>query len=250
MPGPTQHWTDSTPAEAITAGEVHVWRVALDDTTSISEHWASLSGEERDRASRFLRETDRTAFTISHGALRSIVGGYLAIPAASVPFMVGPAGKPAVGGDLADRGLEFNLSHAGDFALVAVSSGSVVGVDVERWDPNVECLDLAVHYFSERERNELHALAPDETMAGFFNAWTRKEAYLKATGDGITGGLVHFDVSLAPGAAAELREDRNVRDATARWYMEALDVAPGYAGALVAASPRGSISLFNFKLHV
>lgn len=250
MPGPAQLWIDSPLISAIAAGEVHVWRVGLDESTNVSRHWASLSVEEQNRANRFHRETDRKAFTISHGALRSILGGYLAVPAADIPFAVGAAGKPALGADLAGSGLEFNLSHSGDFALVAVSAASIVGVDVERWDPNVECLDLAEHYFSPRERDELRAIHPGETMAGFFNAWTRKEAYLKATGDGITRGLVHFDVSLAPGELAELREDRNAPDATTRWFMEALEVAPGYAGALVAESPRRSISLLNFKPDV
>ena len=247
MPARAQQWTDSPPLGWTMAQEVHVWRVALNDTTGFAAHWASLSDEERDRASRFVREVDRQAFTISNGALRSILGGYLAVSAASLEFTVGKAGKPALRGGSAAHSTEFNLSHSGDFALVAVSRFGVVGVDVERIDPNVECLDLAEHFFSPNERDELRRLSDDDVLAGFFNAWTRKEAYLKATGDGITEGLVHFDVSLAPGAEVKLREDRNDPAATSRWCMDALNIAPGYAAALVTSCPRPSIRLLHFR---
>jgi 4'-phosphopantetheinyl transferase len=128
-----------------------------------------------------------------------------------------------------------------------VARAHAVGVDLERWSEGVEYLELAERFFSPGERRALRALAhvPDLVEAGFFAAWTRKEAYLKATGHGITRGLHHFDVALAPGEPARLLADRLDADATARWTMFALDPAPGYSAALVAASPIGEVLQFT-----
>jgi len=139
--------------------------------------------------------------------------------------------------------VEFNLSHSDDLALVAVARAHQLGVDLERWSEGVEHLELAERFFSPAERDALRALAhaPDLVEAGFFAAWTRKEAYLKATGHGISRGLHHFDVTLAPGEPAQLLADRLDPEATARWSLIALEPAPGFSAALVVASPLGEV---------
>jgi 4'-phosphopantetheinyl transferase len=177
----------------------------------------------------------------AHGALRVIIGGYVGADPASLDFVVGEHGKPALRrhDGMAASDIEFNLSHSADLALVAVARARPVGVDLERWASDVEHLDLAERFFSPAERRALRALAPapDLIASGFFAAWTRKEAYLKAIGYGISRGLHHFDVTLAPGERARLLADRLDETAIERWSMTDLDPAPGYSAALVVASP-------------
>lgn len=224
-------------------GDVHVWEIALDGAHELDALARVLDDDERTRASRFHFERDRRRFIVAHARLREILARYAGASADALRFRVGANGKPSL---VAPERLHFNLSHAGEVALVAVALRPV-GVDVERHDYAVECLDLAQHFFSPNERDALHALAhdPESVVLGFFNAWSRKEAYLKATGVGVTEGLHHFDVTLAPGQPAHLLRDATAPDALARWTLTALDVPAGYAGALVAESPLGTIHRFR-----
>lgn len=234
------------PHPPLGAHDVHVWRVPLDDAARAESYWPLLSDEERRRALRFVRDVHRRRFVAAHGALRSILADYVDANPAALDFVNGEYGKPALRDVSGRPSVEFNLSHSDDLALVAVARARAVGVDLERWS-EVEHLELAERFFSPGEREALRALAhaPDLVEAGFFAAWTRKEAYLKATGQGIIRGLHHFDVALTPGEPARLLADRLDVDATARWSMIALDPAPGYSAALVVASPVGEVLQFT-----
>jgi 4'-phosphopantetheinyl transferase len=222
---------------------VHVWRVPLDDEARARELWPLLSGGERARAERFYREVHRRRYVAAHGALRVILATYVGIAPGELEFETGEHGKPALRRAASGAAIEFNLSHSHDLALVAVARARPVGVDLERWADDVEHLELAERFFSPRERDALRALAHEPALvaAGFFAAWTRKEAYLKATGHGITRGLHHFDDALAPGERPRLLADRLDRDAAERWSMAALDAAPGFSAALVVAAPLGDV---------
>ena len=234
------------PHPPLGAHDVHVWRVPLDDDARAESYWSLLSEEERRRAARFVRDVHRRRFVAAHGALRSILAAYVDAEPAALDFVSGEHGKPALHEVTGGAAVEFNLSHSDDLALVAVARARAVGVDLERWS-EVEHLELAERFFSPGERDALRALAhaPHLVEAGFFAAWTRKEAYLKATGQGITRGLHHFDVALTPGEPARLLADRLDDDATARWSMIALEPAPGYSAALVVASPIGDVLQFT-----
>jgi 4'-phosphopantetheinyl transferase len=181
--------------------------------------------------------------------LRAILSRYVAEPAESLRFANGEHGKPSLVREPGAPGarVEFNLSHSEDIALVAVALERPVGVDVERWSEETEHLELAERFFSPAERDALRALAGERTTltAGFFAAWTRKEAYLKATGPGITRGLHHFDVSLSPGEPARLVADRHDPAAAERWTRRALGAAEGFSAALVAATPLRGVRLFD-----
>lgn len=200
------------------------------------------------RAARFHFDRDRDRYIRSHVALRTILGRYIGADGSRVVFETGAFGKPAVAMS-PNASLwkpEFNLAHSGDWALVAIA-GKAVGVDVERWDAAVECRDLAEHYFSPAERLALAALADgDEMRQGFFQAWSRKEAYLKATGAGISNGLHHFDVSLAPGAPAALLGDRSDPAATSRWSMASIQVSDGYSAAVVLEGPLQTVRCYDY----
>jgi 4'-phosphopantetheinyl transferase len=234
------------PHPPLGAGEVHVWRVSLD--VEPEPFQPLLSPDERQRAARFHRDVHRRRFVAAHGALRRILGAYLDAAPETLAFEVGEHGKPSLREPFDREGarVEFNLSHSADLALVAVTRNHPVGVDVERWS-EVEHLELAERFFSSAERDALRSLAHVTELleAGFFAAWTRKEAYLKATGYGIARGLHHFDVTLAPGVEAALLADRLDAAATQRWTVRSIVPAEGYSGAVVAAAPLRDLLLFD-----
>lgn len=243
--GSTSEWR-APAALALGARSVHVWRVSL-SRGNREEFVRLLSPDEQERARRFIHERDAHAYIVAHGTLRRVLAGYQSTAAASLRFVAGAFGKPSLVESPHAPSLEFNLSHSGDLALIAVSRCGPVGVDVEQWDRRVEHLELAEQFFSPIERAALRALAHDveERTEGFFNAWTRKEAYLKATGHGITRGLHHFDVSLAPREPAALLADRFDPSAPDRWRMMALLPGASYSGAVVVTRAITEILLYD-----
>src|SRR5262249_10949243 len=158
---------------------------------------------ERERATRFVRDVHRERFIVAHGVLRLILARYLDRPAGSLQFKLGPNGKPELAGDLLET-LYFNLAHSENLALVAVGTNSSIGVDVER----VRCLDnfdeLVGRFFSHREASVFHGLNAELKPQAFFNLWTRKEAWLKATGEGIGHSLNRVEVTFLEGDGARL----------------------------------------------
>jgi 4'-phosphopantetheinyl transferase len=237
-----------TPPPSLAIGAVHVWRVSLASSDEAEKLFPLLSEDEQTRARRFFQERHRRRYIIAHGALRQILASYLDRAAESIAFMCGASGKPSImESSAAARRLEFNLSHSGDLALVAVAWDRPVGVDLEEWERDMNHLELAERFFSPAEREALRALAPsaDDLVRGFFAAWSRKEAYLKATGHGVTRGLHHFDVTLAPHEPARLVADRRDEEALERWRMVALPPAPDFSGALVVAAPLDEVLLFD-----
>ena len=194
---------------------MHVWRIPLDDDARVESYRSLLSDEERRRAARFVRDLHRRRFIAAHGALRSILAGYVGTEPAALHFVSGEHGKPALRDPTGRPPVEFNLSHSDDLALVAVARAHAVGVDLERWSGGRGASGARRAVLLPGRTGALRALAhaPISIEAGFFAAWTRKEAYLKATGHGITRGLHHFDVALAPGDPARLIADRLDDDA-------------------------------------
>lgn len=204
----------------------------------------TLSPDERARAARFHFEHDRIRFIAAHATLRKLLARYLDVPPEQLAFASGPAGKPFLVGH---ERLAFNMSHSGDLALYAFAAAGPVGVDIERVAPDIEHDLIAEHAFSAAERQALRGLPRDVRPEAFTNCWARKEAYIKATGHGVSRGLDHFDVTLAPGEPASLLADRLEADAIEQWRMIALDPRPGYVGALVVGSAVDDVVLLRVE---
>ncbi len=228
---------DPPPARPVAAGaEVHVWRVALELPRARVEQLAqALSEEERARARRFVFEDARRRFTAARGALRAILGRYLGVAPGDLAFACNAHGKPALAGGAGEGGLRFNISHADGLALVAVALGREVGIDIERVREDFATEEIATRFFSPAEFAALQALPAGARCAAFFNCWTRKEAYVKARGAGLSLPLDRFDVSLAPGEPAALLVTADEPAEASRWSLRELAPGAGYAACLAAA---------------
>jgi 4'-phosphopantetheinyl transferase len=228
---PDPSWPQPAGPVPLVSGEVHVWRTSLALTSAEeSQRMATLSSDERERARRFLVAPARAQFVAARSALRAILGGYLGRPPEEVRFVLGPIGKPALAD--ADSPLFFNLSHSREVALVAVTDRDEIGVDVEHVRDMASRDALAERFFHPNEVAALRALSPELRADGFFNAWTRKEAFLKATGKGISYGIDRVEVTLAPGDLPRvLGVDGDAAEAAA-WTLGVLTPAPEYVGAV------------------
>lgn len=190
---------------------------------------ALLAPEEKARAERFYFPRHRRQFIVARGRLRRTLGEQLAVAPERLVFAYGPHGKPELAWP-ARTGLDFNLSHAGERALLAWTGAGAIGVDIERLRPVTP--GLAQRFFAAEEAEALAALPVAEQEAAFFRCWTRKEAYLKALGSGLARPLEGFVVSLAPGQPARLLAVRGDPEEARHWRLEHLDPAPGYCAAI------------------
>jgi len=226
----TTNWTEPPGDLALNPNQADVWRVSILDFPPDSIRWmeAILSAEEDRRAARFHFNLDRHRFILSHGALRDILARYLYLSPEDIHFEIGEQGKPIIS---SETELDFNLSHSGDFALIAIANGHKIGVDVEKHRQNMEHEKIAQRFFSEREKSELQKLPSDQKKIGFFNCWTRKEAYIKAQGLGLSLPLDSFDVSLAPDKPAVLHATRPDPREASHWTLLSLDVHSDHTGA-------------------
>ena len=247
MAGLVATWPPAPADVVLTAADVHVWCVFLNRTAAeLDALLPTLSSEEQTRANRFYFIRDKNRFVVSHGALRAILGRYLDAAPAQLAFTQGQQGKPELAPAFAASRLQFNLSHSGDIALCAVAYESVLGVDVEQIRTVVDATQIARRFFSARE-NEAFAAVPDvEKPQAFFNCWTRKEAYIKAIGEGLSCPLDAFDVSLAPGEPARILQIRGSEAAAGRWSLVALSPAADYVGALVVEGGDSRLSCWQW----
>jgi 4'-phosphopantetheinyl transferase len=226
-------WSIPPPNATLPSDEVHIWRAALDLAPAHVQYLRqTLSEDEVQRTDRFVFEQDRTHFTVARGVLRLILSRYLHIDPSQLRFCYSPYGKPGLILPAGTDSLFFNVSHAHGLALFALARGSRLGVDIEYVRPILDVEQIAGQFFSAREQSALRALPLDQRLEAFFTCWTRKEAYIKARGEGMSLPLDQFDVSLAPGVPAELLAVAGDERERARWALQSLEPGPGYVAAL------------------
>ncbi len=236
-PGPTQ--------PTLGDAEVHVWCADLDQAPE--PYTALLSADEISRAQRFHFESDRHRFMVGRGVLRILLGKYLKLAPAQIEFDYGSHGKPVLAARLASP-VCFNLAHSHTLALYAVTRQRALGVDVEALRPLLEAQTLVHQFFSPEEKAELEALPPDQRLEVFFNGWTRKEAYLKARGEGMTYSLDQFSVTMSPTQPAKLLKVKEGADELARWALQRLAPAPDYVGAIAVEGHSWDLTQWQFGL--
>jgi 4'-phosphopantetheinyl transferase len=218
---------------ALPEDEVHLWRGDLETIRGGETRWRELlSADELARAARFHFERDRQRFIAARALLRTILASYLTADARALRFSYSKKEKPSLAPPHDGSGVNFNISHSGGIALLAFARRREVGVDVEQIRRDSDLQAIARRFFSANEQTQLARLTDDERVDAFFRCWTRKEAYIKATGDGLSLPLSQFDVSLAPGDENALLATRPETSEAARWLLREVPSGPGYAAAI------------------
>lgn len=215
-----------------------MWLLDLDrppvDPARLGAH---LDDAERARAARFRFGVHRRRFIAGRGLLRELLGRFLGTAPAAIELAYGEKGKPRLahggaGGPAGGTDLRFNLSHSVNAAMLAVGRGRELGVDVEAVRPLEDASLLVERFFAPRERRVFSGLEEGERLAAFFTGWTRKEAYVKARGDGLSLPTTEFEVEIEPGSAARLLDFPREPEEVERWTLVALEPADGFLGAL------------------
>lgn len=223
-------WPAGEPTPDLAAGELQVWLVDLDlpplATARLDAH---LSPDERRRADRFRFEVHRRRFATGRGLLRELLGRILDADPAGLRFEYSEKGKPSLAG-MAD--LRFNLSHSQNGALIAVARGRELGVDIEAVRPLDDAPMLVERFFAPSERRVFAEVPEAKRLACFYTGWTRKEAYVKARGDGLSLPTTAFEVEIAPGSDARLVRFEREPEEVVRWSLAGLEPADGFLGAL------------------
>ncbi len=221
------------PHAVLPENEVHLWRVDLDSLRESESCWQKiLSADELARASRFRFAIDRRRFVVSRGVLRTIVGNYVGADPGSLTFSYSSKDKPCLGQPHSESGVCFNVSHSGAVILLASTRGRDIGVDVEQIRNDFDVEAIARRFFSPHEQKQLVALPKEERFEAFFRCWTRKEAYIKATGDGLSLPLHQFDVSIAVNDENALLATRPDESESGRWSLREVQAGTGYVAAL------------------
>jgi 4'-phosphopantetheinyl transferase len=237
-------WSQAPSKIAFPTGHVDIWKICL-DRPALGEPGAGvLSPGESLRASRFRFEKDRVHFVRCRSALRNVLARYIGFHADEIDFEYGSKGKPQLAAEQNPRGLQFNVSHSANMALIAIGSQNRLGVDVERIRGDVDHAVLAERFFSRRERATLETLPNSLRLSGFFACWTRKESFLKATGDGFSFALADFSVSTHPDVDPSIEEILGNAEVGKQWFLADLSVADGYRASVCVDVPFSDLKMY------
>lgn len=236
----SEPWEKHASAPALAEGDVHLWRFTLDASAALLERAARvLAEDERERAARFRFDVHRDRFVAARAMLRALLGAYTGAAAGEVRFAYEPHGKPR----LASGELRFNVSHSHDAALLGVTRARELGVDLERIRTDVRWDEVERQFFARAEQAALGRYEGDLHPTAFFACWTRKEAYVKARGEGLSLPLDAFEVDVTPSARdVALRVPADPALA-ARWRLRAFSPWAGYAAAVAAEPPWSPVLL-------
>ncbi len=240
-------WRTASGPMRLAPSQVHVWRAGLDvDTAALAAFIDTLSADELARAERFHSSVHRQRFIAAHGMLRTLLARYLSLSPGDFAFTLNSNGKPSLAPGSQATDLRFNISHSQNAALFALALGQEVGVDVEFIRPSKNESALVKRFFSPEEVRALESLTESDRPDAFFRCWTRKEAYIKARGGGLSIRLASFSVSLDVHAGRLLPIVCHDGSETERWWLHPLDPGNGFAGAVAAEGANWSVTLWDY----
>lgn len=230
--------------------DIHLWCVMLKPQfEDIDGFWQMMSSHERERADRFHFARHRQRFITCRGLLRKLLSSYTGIQPDCLEFIYGAHGKPALRQDAAGIQIHFNVSHSKECVLIAVTQVAPVGVDVEFMSRKSDQQKIAKRFFSAAEWEDLCSVPQGQRREAFYNCWTRKEAYIKATGSGLSTPLNSFVVSLAPGRAARVLSVDGKPESASDWSLYHLKPAPEYVAALAIKRQDCRLKVCNVDLE-
>jgi len=228
--------------------EVHVWRTHLDLPVSrIRSLQGTLAADELSRAARFHFPRDREHFIVARGLLRAILSLYLRTEPSQLRFHYGSYGKPALDTVSGQDTLSFNLSHSGGLVLYAITLGRKIGIDLERIREDFEFEQLAERFFSPLENTALRTLTSKLKQKAFFSYWTRKEAYLKARGEGLSIPSDRFDIPLAADEPSALLQIRGDPQEVSGWILQDLNPGPEYVAAVAVEGCDWRLNCWDYQ---
>lgn len=244
-------WKPTSEVPPLLSDAIHIWHANLElSSTQISHLQTILSMEESQRAARFKFSYLRQRFIAAKGILRILLGKYLNQSPKNIIFSYGSHGKPELDYELfSTSSIHFNQSDSKTFALYAFTKSNPIGVDIECIRTDIEALSLAERFFSANETITLKNQPPEQQIAAFFRIWTRKEAFIKAIGEGLSFPLDEFEVNLDEESAKLLTIRANAR-AAAQWTLLTLQPNTGYVGAVAVEAKIDQIKLFNYQLDI
>lgn len=225
--------------------EIHVWRINFNAQLKAQRFFHDLlNPDEKDRVSKFRFAKDKRKFNISRGVLRILVGEYLEMDPQKVTFRYEKYGKPQL---QHETRMKFNVSHSGDMAIIGFVKDYDIGVDIEHVKNDFNVLDLAENFFSRHEIEMLRTIPPKEQPLAFYRCWTRKEAFIKAEGSGLSFPLHEFTVSMTKDNEAKLEHTDWNPDAKHQWSMFSFKPAQNYIAALAINDSATSFKVFDWK---
>jgi 4'-phosphopantetheinyl transferase len=230
-----------TPDIQISGREVHVWFTPTDSRNAAEEVERVLSPDERERAGRFCFDHLRHSFILARAGLRALVGAYLRVAPEDIRFRCGPMGKLALG---RNDTLQFNLSHSHGLASFAFTLGCQIGIDVEWIRPLADFEDIAHRFFNAAEVTDMLSVPESDRRRAFFRCWTRKEAYVKAIGVGLSTPLDQFRVTFLPAEAPRIIQSNGDPEVGSSWSLHDLMLPPDYAGALAYRDVERPVRVF------
>lgn len=226
-------WSQPPARPALSRHEVHLWLATVEvPAFDFARLQRFLSSDEKARAAHFRFERDRHRFVAARGFLRTILSLYLNCLPTELHFEYTEYGKPSLANPRLNSSLNFNLAHSGKLALYAITLDRAIGVDVEEIRQEFASEEIARRFFSVSEASQLFSIPANDRAKAFFDCWTRKEAFIKAKGLGLSLPLDQFDVSLTPEAPALLLETRWDKKERSRWSLKAIDLGPNYSAAV------------------
>lgn len=241
----TDSWLEPPEETHLDKGEVHLWRISLTGNTQEIEGLSSIiSLEEKDQAKRFISESAYIGFIVGRGCIRKILGGYLKINPANIQFKYSTTGKPELSSDFYDPNLQFNYSQSGNYGLLGVTDQRCIGVDIEKIREDIDFQPVAERFFTSDEVSYLTQLAEDSQRVGFFRMWTAKEAYLKATGIGLSRSFSQLDIQLLESENSDIYSFLRPSDHT-NWTIKWVSTYPGYISAVAVPGDIAQIKLFQ-----
>jgi 4'-phosphopantetheinyl transferase len=237
------HWPSGPEQPQLKADAVHVWQARLDvPPERLAEYEALLAEDEQARAARFRFARDKEQYIAGRGMLRVLLGRYLGRSPETLKFSYSDFDKPFLSG----YELQFNLAHSGGLVLYAFCREEAVGVDVEVERELADALQISERFFSPAERTVLKSLPQEQRIPAFFRCWSRKEAFIKAVGEGLSYPLDAFDVTLAPDEPARLLSIRGSAGEARQWTLWSLDLPQHYHGALVVRKQDAFVQIWQF----
>jgi 4'-phosphopantetheinyl transferase len=240
----TNSWLSLNQPPALEQNEIHLWRVDLEmPEEKINQLFEILNKDEQTRANRFHFPHDRAHFIVARGVLRKLLGEYIAVVPEQVQFNYNEFGKPFL---LQKPTLQFNLSHAQNKALIAITAASAVGVDIEYVERDIDIDGIAQRFFSKHEHQQLQTLYSEEKRQAFFKGWVCKEAFLKALGMGLSYSLEKIEVNILPAQPAKIIAIDDKEQRLADWSLFDLTVFEGYQAALVVKDKQQAQILKQF----